>query len=239
MAANTKLTNDPSGEYVDVTLYRSMFGCLLYLTTSQLDISFSVGIYSRFQSNPKVSHLNVVKRIIKYVGGTCDYRLFYNKESNLSLVGFFDSDWASNADDRKSTTGGCFYVGAKLVAWMSKKQNFVSLSTTEVEYIAAGSCCSQLLWMKKLLSDYEISQDIMVVYCDNSSTIDISKNLIQHSKTKHIEIRNHFIRDLVERKIVALEYIPTERQNADIFIKPLDRSKFEKLRQVIGVILCP
>ena len=91
--------------------------------------------------------------------------------------------------------------------------------------------------MKKLLGDYGISQDTMVVYCDNSSTIDISKNLVQHSKTKHIEIRYHFIKDLVERKIMALEYIPTERQNANIFTKPFDRSKFEALRQVIGVIL--
>ena len=93
--------------------------------------------------------------------------------------------------------------------------------------------------MKKVLTDYGISQDTRVVYCDNSSAIDISKSPVQHSKTKHIEIRYHFIRDLVERKIVCLEYIPTKRQNADIFTKPLDRSKFEKLHQVIGVILCP
>ena len=239
MAANAKFTSDPSGEFVDVTLYRSMIECLLYLTASRPDIAFGVGVCSRFQSNPKVSHLNAIKRIIKYVGGTCDYGLFYSKGSNLPLVGFSDSDWASNTDDRKSTTGGCFYVGANLVAWMSKKQNFVSLSTAEAKYIAAGSCCSQLLWMKKLLNDYGISQDTMVVYCDNSSAIDISKNPIQHSKSKHIEIRYHFIRDLVERKIVCLECIPIERQNTDIFTKPLDRSKFETLRQVIGVILCP
>ena len=122
---------------------------------------------------------------------------------------------------------------------MSKKQNSVSLSTAETEYIAVESCCSQLLWMKKVLTDYGISQDTMVVYCDNSSAIDISKNTTQHSKTKHIEIRYHFIRDLVERKIVCLEYIPIEHQNADIFTKPLDISKFETLRQVISVILCP
>ena len=127
-----------------------------------------------------------------------------------SLAGFSDSDWADNADDKKSTIGGCFYVGANLVAWMSKKQNSVSLSTAEAEYIAAGSCCSQLLWMKKVLTDYGTSQDTMVVYCDNSSAIDITKNPIQHFKTKHIEIRYHFIRDLVERKIVCLEYIPIE-----------------------------
>ena len=230
MAANAKLTNNPSGESVDVTLYTSMIGCLLYLTASRPDITFSVGVCSRFQSNPKVSHLNAVKRVIKYVNRTCDYGLFYNKESNLSLPGFSDSDWAGNIDDRKSTTGGCFYVGANLVAWMSKKQNSISLSTAEAEYIAAGSCYSQLLWMKNVLTDYGISQDTMVVYYDNSSAIDISKNPVQHSKTKHIEIRYHFIRDLVERKIVCLEYILTERQNADIFTKPLDRSKFKTLR---------
>ncbi|XP_030964071.1 secreted RxLR effector protein 161-like [Quercus lobata] len=113
---------------VDITLYRSMIGCLLYLTANCPDIAFSVGVCSRFQSNHKVSHLNTVKRIIKYVSGTCDYELFYSKESNLSLVGFSDSDWVGNADDKKSTIGGCFYVGANLVAWMSKKQNSVSLS---------------------------------------------------------------------------------------------------------------
>ena len=106
----------------------------------------------------------------------------------------------------------------------------MSLSTAEAECIAAGSCCSQLLWIKKVLTDYGISQDTMVVYCDNSNAIDISKNSVQHSKTKHLEIRYHFIRNLVERKIVCIEYIPTERQNADIFTKPFDRSKFETLR---------
>ena len=121
MAANAKLINDPSSESVDITLYRSMIGCLLYLTASRPDIAFSVGVCSKFQSNLKVSHLNVIKRIIKYVSGTYDYGLFYRKESNLSLAGFSDSDWAGNADDRKSTTGGCFYVEANLVAWMSKK----------------------------------------------------------------------------------------------------------------------
>ena len=142
MVANAKLTNDPLGKSVDVTLYKSMIGCLLYLTAIRPDIAFSVGVCSRFQSNPKVSHLNAVKRIIKYVGGTCNYGLFYSKEFNLSLASFSDSNWAGNADDRKSTTGGCFYVGANLVAWMSKKQNFVSLSTAKAEYIVAGSCFS-------------------------------------------------------------------------------------------------
>ena len=209
MVANAKLTNNPSSESVDVTLYRSMTGCLLYLTASCPDIAFGVGICSRFQSNPKVSHLNAIKRILKYVSGTNDYGLFYSKESNMSLARYSYADWAGNADDRKRTIGGCFYVGANLVIWMSKKQNVISLSTVEAEYIAVGSYCSQLFWMKRFLGDYRISQDTVVVYCGNSSAIDISKNHVQHSKTKHIKIRYHFIRDLVERKIMVLEYIPT------------------------------
>ena len=123
-------TNDPSSQSVDVTFYRSMIGSLLCLTASRLDIAFSVGVCARFQSNPKESHFNAVKRIFKYVSGTCDFGLFYSKESNVSLVGYFVANWASNANDRKNTIGGCFYEGTNLVVWMSKKQNSVFLSTT-------------------------------------------------------------------------------------------------------------
>ena len=122
-----------------------MIGSLLYLTASWPDIAFSVGLCARFQSNPKKSHFNAIKRIIKYVSGTCDFGFFYSKESNVSLAGYSDVDWAGNANDRKSTNRGCFYVGTNLVAWMSKKLNFVSVSTAEAEYIATGSYCSQLL----------------------------------------------------------------------------------------------
>ena len=131
MATNTKLGIDPSGQLVDISLYRSMIGCLLYLTASHPDISFSVGVCARFQANPKMSHLTIVKRIIKYVSGTSDFGLFYSQGSNVSLAGYSDTDWAGNADNRKSTIGGCFYVGTNLVAWMSKKQNSISLSIVE------------------------------------------------------------------------------------------------------------
>ena len=119
-----------------------MIASLLYLTVGQPDIAFSVGVCARFQSNPKESHLNAIKRIIKNVSGTCDFGLFYSKESNASLAGCLDADWAGNVDERKSTTGECFYVGTNLVAWMSKKQNSVFLSTAEAEYIVIGSCYS-------------------------------------------------------------------------------------------------
>ncbi|XP_022889185.1 uncharacterized protein LOC111404635 [Olea europaea var. sylvestris] len=155
---------------------RSMIGSLLYLIASRPDIAFSVGVCARFQADPKESHLNVVRRIIRYVNGTVDHGILYSRESNLELANYSDVDWAGNADDRKSTSGGCFYVGSNLVSWMSKKQNSISLSTAKAEYIATGSYCTQLLWIKQMLSDYEINQGIITVFCDNTSAINISKN---------------------------------------------------------------
>ena len=169
MSSSTKLNLDPFGVEVSPTLYRSIIGSLLYLTTSRLDIAFSIGVCARYQAAPKESHLTAVKRIIRYINGTPDYGLWYSKDSNACPAGYSDADWASSVDDRKSTTEGCFYLGNNLVSWMSKKQNSVSLSTAEAEYVAAGSCCTQLLWMKKLLHDYGIPQDTMCVFYDNTS----------------------------------------------------------------------
>jgi len=141
---------------------------------------------------------------------------FYTLTDNSRLIGYCDADWACSADDRKSTSGGCFFLGNNLVSWFSKKQNYVSLSTAEAEYIAVGSSCSQLVWMKQMLEEYDVQQGVLTLYCDNLSSINISKNPIQHSRTKHIDIRHHFIRDLVEDKVVTLEHVTTEEQLADI-----------------------
>jgi len=156
-------------------------------------------------------------------------------ETNLVVAGYSDADWAGNANDRKSTLGGCFYVGNNLVAWMSRKQSSISLSTAEAEYIVAGSYCTQLLWMKKLICDYGFTQDTMIINCDNTSAINISKNPVKYFRTKHIDIRHHFIRDLVESRVVSLSFIPTDNQLADILTKPLHGSRFESLRKAIDV----
>ena len=163
MSFSAKLNCDAAGVEVDPTLYRSMIGSLLYLTAGRPDIAFSVGVCARFQAAPKESHLTAVKWIIRYINGTSDYGIWYSRDSNECLAGYYDADWAGCIDDRKSTSGGCFYLGNNLVSWMSKKQNSVSLSTTEAEYIAAASCCAQLWWMKKLLHDYGITQDTLCV----------------------------------------------------------------------------
>ena len=147
MSPNVKLTVDLLGKSVNHFLYRSMISSLLYLTASRPDISYSVGVCARYQANPKESHMTTLKRIIKYVKITAKFGVWYNKDTSDVLARYSNIDWAGNANDRKNTSGSCFYVGNNLGSWMSKKQNSISLSTTEAEYIAVGSCCTQLLWM--------------------------------------------------------------------------------------------
>ncbi|KAL0554442.1 hypothetical protein IC582_008363 [Cucumis melo] len=186
-------------------------------------------------ADPCIYHLEAVKRILKYVHGTSDFGMMYSYDTIPTLGGYYDADWAGSADDRKSTSGDFFFLGNNLISWLSKKQNYVSLSTAEAEYIAAGSGCTQLIWMKNMLLEYGFDQDTMTLYFDNMSAIDISKNPVQHSLTKHIDIRHHFIRELVEVKVIKLDHIRSNLQLADIFTKPLDASSFEYLCAGLGV----
>jgi len=230
-----KLSKDENGVAVDQSLYKSMIESLIYLTKSRPDITFVVGVCGRYQAEPKMTDLVQVKRILKFINGTTDYGILYSHSDNSWLIGYCDADWAGSADDRKNTSRGCFFMGNNLVSWFGKKQNSVSLSTAEVEYIAAGSSCSQLVWMKQMLEEYDVQQGVLTLYCDNLSAINISKNPIQHNRTKHIDIQHHFIRDLVEDKVVTLEHVTTEEQLADIFTKALDVKQFEKLRRKLGI----
>jgi hypothetical protein len=235
MSSSVKITKDGTGSNVDPTLYRSMIGSLLYLSASRPDIMFSVCVCARYQADPKQSHLIAVKRILRYISGTSPLGIWYSYDTNTNLVGFSDSDWAGDVDDRKSTSGGCFYLGNNLVSWYSKKQNCVSLSTAESEYVAAGSCVTQLVWLKHMLSDYGLDSDTLLMFCDNLSAISISRNPVQHSRTKHIDIRHHFLRDMVEDKIINIEHIETTNQLADMFTKPLDSERFFSLRKSLGM----
>src|SRR4051812_40608477 len=146
-----KLSKDEGGISVDQSLNRSMIGSLLYLTASRPDITFAVGVCARYQGEPKASHLNQVKRILKYVNGTSDYGILYNNGSDPVLTEYCDVDWDGSADDRKSTSG-CFFLGSNLISWFNKKHNCVSLSTIEAEYIAVSSSYSQLVWIKQMLT---------------------------------------------------------------------------------------
>ncbi|WVZ80150.1 hypothetical protein U9M48_027649, partial [Paspalum notatum var. saurae] len=161
--------------------------------------------------------------------------LWYSSSSSLSLRGFSDADHAGCRIDRKSTSGTCQLLGTSLVSWSSRKQASVSLSTTEAEYIAAASCWSQLLWMKATLSDFGLWFGKIPLLVDSTSTISVAKNPILHSRTKHIDVRFHFLRDHYEKGDIDLVHVASENQLADIFTKPLEFGAFVRLRSELGV----
>ena len=195
MATATKLEINTKETKVDISNYRGMVGSLLYLTASRPDIMFSTCLCARFQADPIESHSIAIKRKFRY----------------LNLIGYSDADYTGCRIDRKSTTGTCQFLGNKLVSWFSKKQHSISTSTAEVEYIAAGSCCAQVLRMRNQLFDYGFNLEKIPIFCDNTSAIAITQNPVQHSITKHIDIRYHFIREHVMNGIVELHFVSREK----------------------------
>ncbi|WVZ89771.1 hypothetical protein U9M48_036135 [Paspalum notatum var. saurae] len=188
MSTNTALDADEDGEAVDQKEFRWMIGSLLYLTATRLDIQFVVCLCARYQASPRISHRQAVKRIFRYLKFTPELGLWYSSGSSLSLRGFSDTDHAGSRIDRKSTSGTCQLLGTSLVSWYSRKQASVALSTTEAEYVAAASCCSQLLWMKVTLSDFGLKYGRIPLLVDSTSAISVAKNPVLHSKTKHIDV---------------------------------------------------
>ena len=237
MATRRSLSSNDESTAIHQLAYRYMIRSLLHLIGIRPDITHVVGIVGRFQANPKESHLQAVKRIFKYLQGTQNFGLWYPRDTDLSLPTYIDVGWAGSVDDRKSTSGGAFYMGSRLVSWLSKKQSSIALSTTEAEYVVAASCCTQLLWMMQTLQDIQITcTPPMSILCDNTSAINMSNNPVMHSKTKHIPIKYHFLREQVLEQKVKLEYVPSKEQVVDIFTKPLLRETFEYLIQNLGVV---
>ncbi|GJW37554.1 hypothetical protein Tco_0060474 [Tanacetum coccineum] len=191
---------------------------------------------SRFQVTPKTSHLSAVKRIFRYLKGKPKLGLWYPRESSFDLESYSDSDYAGANLDRKSTTGGCQFLGRRLITWQCKKQTIVATSTTEAEYVAAASCCGQVLWIQNQMLDYGFNFMNTKIYIDNESTICIVKNPVYHSKTKHIAIRHHFIRDAYEKKLIQVLKIHTNDNVADLLTKAFDVSRFQFLVVSIGMI---
>ncbi|KAJ9556994.1 hypothetical protein OSB04_011608 [Centaurea solstitialis] len=182
---------------------------------------------ARFQANPKESHMLAVKRILRYLKDTPNRGLWYPKESGFELVAFSDADHGGRQLDRKSTSGHVQFLGDKLVSWGSKKQHCVSTSTAEAEYVAAAH--------KTQLRDYGYNFNHIPIYCDSKSAITITCNPVQHTRTKHIDIRYHFIKDHVERGTIELYFVNTEYQLADLFTKPLDEKRFNFLISKLGL----
>ncbi|KAJ9539221.1 hypothetical protein OSB04_031954 [Centaurea solstitialis] len=204
--------------------------------TSRPDIMFAVCVCARFQVRPKESHLHAVKRIFKYLKGQPKLGLWYPNDSSFDLVAYTDSDYGGANLDRKSTLGGCQFLGGRLVSWQCKKQTTVSQSTTEAEYIAASQCCSQVLWIQNQMQDYGLSFLQTPIYIDNNSAISIVNNPVKHSKTKHIEIKYHLIRDCNEKKLIQVQKVHTDDQYADLFTKAFDVGRFIFLVTSVGMM---
>jgi hypothetical protein len=236
MGTNGHLDLNKGDKSVDQKAYRSMIGSLLYLCASKPDIMLSVCMCARFQSDPKECHLVVVKRILRYLVSTPCFGIWYPKGSTFDLIDYLDSDYVGCKVDRKSTSGTCQFLGRSLVSWSSKKQTFVALSTVEVEYVAAGQCCAQLLWMRQTLRDFGYNLSKVPLLCDNESAIRLADNPVEHSHTKHIDIQHHFLRDHQQRGDIDIYHICTENQLADIFTKPLDEKRFCRLRSELNVL---
>ncbi|GKA92000.1 retrovirus-related pol polyprotein from transposon TNT 1-94 [Tanacetum coccineum] len=209
--ATKHLDADLSGTPVDQTKYHSMVGALMYLTTSRPDIVHATCYCARYQAKPTEKHLTAVKRIFRYLKDTINMGLWYPKDTGFELTAFSDSDHAGCLDSRKSTSGGIQFLGGdKLVSWSSKKQDCTSMSTAEAEYVSLSACCAQ-------------------------AAIAISCNPVQHSRTKHIDVRYHFIKEQVEKGIVELFFVGTEYQLADLFTKALSEDRFKYLVRRLGM----
>ena len=224
---------------MDATLYRSIVGGLRYLVHTRPDICFTVDYLSRYMEAPGGEHWSAVKHLLRYIAGTRGLGCCYaRQESKAKLVGYSDADMAGNIDDRKSTSGALFTLGGCPVSWQSQKQKVVALSSCEAEYIAATTAACQGVWLDRLLSELteKNSSKPATIFVDNKSAIQLSKNPVFHDRSKHIEVRFHFIRESIEQGKIAVEYIRTEDQLADILTKPLGRVKFQDLHARIGVV---
>jgi hypothetical protein len=196
----------------------------------------SVCMCARFQANPKEVHLRAIKRIMTYLVYTPKFGLWYPKGFTFDLIRYSNADYAGSKIDRKRTSGTCWFLGRSLVSWASKKQNLVALSTTKAEYVAAGYCCAQLLWIRQTLRDYGYKLSKVPLLCDNESAIHMADNPVEHSHTKHIDIRYHFLRDHQQKRDIEIAYVSTHNQLADIFTKTLDEKTFSKIRNELNIL---
>jgi len=232
-----KLSRTDTRPKADATLYKQAVGSLMYLTATRPDLMYVVSLISRFMENPSESHWNAVKRILRYIKGTIELGMLYKRGEDITLVAYTDSDYAGDVDDRKSTSGFVFSLGTGAVSWSSKKQPIVTLSTTEPEYIVAASCACQCIWIMRILETIGFKgQKHILILCDSNSAIKLSENSIFHGRSKHIDGRFHFLKDLVKEGKIKLSHYNTQNQIADIMTKSLKLEQFMKIRRMSGMI---
>lgn len=204
MVLGFKISKDKEGIVIDETYFKQLVGSLMYLTATRPDLTFVTSLISRFMSKPTELHLQASKRILRYLKGTMSYGIYYNRSGDNKFKAFTANDYAGDVEDRKSTSGYVFLLSSGAISWSSKKQPIVMLSTTEAEFVAATMCACQGLWLKKILKEFGQVESCIYINCDNSSTIKLSKNPVLHGRSKHIDVRYHFLRDLTNEGSIAL-----------------------------------
>ena len=226
---------------VDQSLYQSAVGSLLYLSTStRPDIAFAVSNVAKFSANPTKRHWTGVKRILRYLKSTSDLGLHFTSNDVDDLVGYSDSDWAGDLDDRKSTSGYLFKLCGAPISWRSKKQTSVALSTAEAEYIALSSATQEAVWLRQLTSELRFKPTKpTVIYEDNQSAIALAQNAQFHGRMKHINIRQHFVREKVSDRVIEIKYCRSDCMLADMLTKGLSGTVFETLRKLAGIVPVP
>ena len=234
---STKLVKGDDSKKVDKAEYQSMVGSLLYLSTrTRPDIAYAVSNVSRFNAEPTTKHMTAVKRILRYLNGTCDLGLLYRKDEMNECIGYSDADWAGDLDDRKSTSAYIFHMGGTAISWRSKRQACVALSTAEAEYMALASAAQEALWLRQLLSDLKNKPTSpTLILEDNQAAICLAKNPQFHGHAKHIDIKYHFVREQVANGNIAVKYCRSEDMLADMLTKGLSYVPFTKLREMTGV----
>nr|GEV51823.1 ribonuclease H-like domain, reverse transcriptase, RNA-dependent DNA polymerase [Tanacetum cinerariifolium] len=236
MDPRTKLVKAEDGNPVDATYYRSLIGILRYLLHTRPDLSYSVGLLSRFMQDPKDYHLKAVKQVIQYIKGTKEHGIIYKKEGGCKITGYSDSSYGINTDQGKGTTGIVFYFGESPITWCTQKQPTVALSSCESEFMAATGATCQALWLKRLRSELTgWKEERITLKVDNVSAIALVRNPVFHGRSKHIDIRYHFIRECVENGHVNVEHVSGKLQRADILTKALSRLKCVTMHQMLGV----
>ena len=230
-----KVEND---EGTDMKNYQAAIGCLTYAALgTRPDIAIAVNMLSQFMSNPANVHWKAVKRVLRYIKGTLDYGILFSGSKEIVLSGYSDSDWASDVDSRKSYSAYIFQLCGGPISWRCKKQSIVALSSTEAEYVALSMASQESIWLRRLLSGIGFKQtNATTIKEDNQGAICLSKNPTEHPRTKHVDIRHHFIRQMIEIKEVKVEYCPTNEMLADALTKGLSRDKFERLRAAMHVV---
>jgi hypothetical protein len=229
MEPKLELSKEGNSSLVDQTGYQSLIGSLRYLLHTRPELTFSVSYLSRFMEKPCVEHMASMKHLLRYVAGTLNFGLFYpsGEGGSLGILGYSASDMGGDVDDSKSMSGMIFFLGSNPATWNSHKQCVVALSLCEAEYIAGTGATCQGIWVSRLVEEMMgMKLAAPIIKMDNQSTISLSKNPMLHDRSKHIKIRNHFIRECVEHGEIHLEFVGMQDQLVDILTKPLAKVRF-------------